>query len=83
MTGGLCSLDLIHGSWISMSTNIVLLLVIWVNMHACIKNSKTIKTAVGGKTTSEYCLCLYSCNKQTEIFFRDGDRFLSLGRVLS
>lgn len=32
-----------------MSTNIVLLLVIWVNIRACIKNSKTIETAVGRK----------------------------------
>lgn len=49
VTGGLCSLDLTHGLWVSMSTNIVLLLVIWVNTHACIKNSKNIKTAVGRK----------------------------------
>lgn len=84
VTGGLCTLDLTHGLWVSMSTNIVLLLVIWVNMHACIKNSKTIKTAVGRKqTTSEYCLYLCSCNKQTEILFRDGDRFPSLGRMLT
>lgn len=46
---GLCSLDLAHDSWVSMRTNIVLLLVIWVNMHACIKKSKTLKTAVRRK----------------------------------